>query len=139
MMSSERLVQRRLVLVIDDDFDTQETLHHRLNAMGFDVVAASSGHHGLVLLGEHASKGCHIDGILLNWKTRGLDAMAVFHKSQQQHAEIPVIVMNSLAHIERIDWSEDMMRIGARDYILKPLDINLLWDKCARHFMPSSR
>jgi CheY-like chemotaxis protein len=114
-------------------------IRNQLQALGFDVVAAGSGHDGLALIEGHASKGCQIDGILLNWKMPGLNGMTVFQKLQKQHAEIPVIVMTALSQIERIDWWEDMMREGARDCILKPLDINLLWEKCSRHFMPPSQ
>ncbi len=85
----------------------------------------------------HASKGCQIDGILLNWKMPGLDG-TVLQKLQEQHAEIPVIVMTALSQIERLDWLEDMMRKGARDCIQKPLDTDLLWEKCSRHFVPLS-
>ncbi len=71
-MSSETSAQRQRILVIDDDFDIREVLRDRLQARGFDVVAAGSGHHGLALIGDHVSKGCQIDGILLNWKMPGL-------------------------------------------------------------------
>ncbi|MGH7233750.1 MAG: response regulator [Nitrospiraceae bacterium] len=102
-------VQCRLILVIDDDYDTQEMLRDRLNAMGFGVVAADSGHHGLALIGDQASKGCRIDGILLNWKMSGAGGMTVLQKLHEQHAEVPVIIMTALSHIHRIDWLEDMM------------------------------
>jgi len=131
--------QCRLILVIDDDLDTRKILRDLLQAMGFDVIATDSGHHGLALIGDHASKGGHVDGILLNCKTQEFDGMAVLQKLQDQHAEIPVIVMTALSQIERIDWWEDMMRKGARDCILKPVDINLLWEKCSRHFIQPSQ
>ena len=115
-------------------------IRNRLQALGFDVVAAGSGHHGLALIEDHASKGCQIDGILLNWKMPGSDySMAALQKLQEEHAEIPVIVMAALSQIERLDWFEDMMRKGARDCIQKPLDTDLLWEKCSRHFMPLSQ
>jgi CheY-like chemotaxis protein len=138
-VSSGASAQRRLILVIDDDLDTRTILHDLLQPMGFDVVATGSGHDGLALIEGHASKGCQIDGILLNWKMPGFNGMTVFRKLQKRHAEIPVIVMTVLSQIERIDWFEDMMRKGARDCILKPLDINLLWEKCSRHFIPPSQ
>jgi DNA-binding NtrC family response regulator len=138
MVSSETSAQRQRILVIDDDFDIREVLRDRLQAMRFAVVAAGSGHHGLALIEDHASKGCQIDGILLNWKMPGFNGMAVLQKLQEQYAEIPVIVMAALSQIERLDWWEDMMRKGARDCILKPLDTNLLWEKCSRHFVPLS-
>jgi len=138
MTSSQTSTQRRLILVIDDDFDTQEVLRDRLQAMGFDAVTVSSGDHGLALIQDQTSKGGHIDGVLLNWKMPRLDGIAVLEKLQEQPTEIPVIVMAALSQIERIDWFEDMMRKGARDCILKPLDTDLLWEKCSRHFMPLS-
>src|SRR5262245_60059724 len=108
MISSESPVRRRRILVIDDAVDTEAMLRDLLNTMGFDVVAVSSGQHSLALLGEQASNGCRIDGILLNWNIPGLDAMAVLQQLQDQHAETPVIVMTSLRNIDRIDWSEDV-------------------------------
>ncbi len=142
MMPSETSAPRQRILVIDDEFDIREVLRDRHNAMTesaskiirnrlqalvFDVVVAGSGHHRLALIEDHASKGCQIDGILLNWKMPGSDySMAALQKLQEEQAEIPVIVMAALSQIERLDWFEDMMRKGARDCILKPLDNDLL-------------
>jgi DNA-binding response OmpR family regulator len=124
-----------LILIIDDDLDTRRILRDRLTAMGFDVVAASSGHHGLVLLEEHVSNRYQPAGILLNLVMPHFDGKAVLQKLQKRFAQIPVIIMSSMPNTPR---SEEVLRQGARDIIIKPLDILLLQEKCLQHFIPSS-
>jgi CheY-like chemotaxis protein len=126
----------RLILVIDDDFDTRRVLRDRLKAMGFDVVAASSGHHGLALLEERASARCQPAGILLNLVMPNLDGRAVLQRLQKRFAYIPVIIMASVTDTPR--W-EEVLRQGARDIVLKPLDLLLLQEKCLHHFIPSTK
>jgi CheY-like chemotaxis protein len=124
----------RLILIIDDDFDTRRLLRDRLTVMGFDVVAASSGHHGLGLLAEHASIGCQLDGILLNLVMPRLDGRAVLQKLQEHFAQIPVIIMASVPITPPL---EEVLRQGARDIVMKPFDLILLQEKCLQHFIPS--
>jgi CheY-like chemotaxis protein len=121
----------RLILIIDDDFDTRWILRDRLKTMGFDEVAASSGHHGLTLLEEHASTRCQPSGILLNLVMPRLDGRAVLQKLQKRFAHIPVIIMASVPVTPRL---EEVLRQGARDIIMKPFDKESLSEKCLRHF-----
>ncbi len=121
----------RLILVIDDDFDTRWILHDRLTAMGFDVATASSGHHGLALLEEHASTRCQPAGILLNLVMPRLDGRAMLQKLQKRFVHIPVIIMASVPVTPHL---EEVLRQGARDIIMKPFDNESLSEKCFRHF-----
>ncbi len=120
-----------LILVIDDDFDNRCVLRDRLTAMGFDVAAASSGHHGLALLEDHASARCQPAGILLNLVMPRLDGRAVLQKLQKRFAQIPVIIMSSVLDRARL---EEVRRQGARDIVMKPFDNESLSEKCLRHF-----
>jgi CheY-like chemotaxis protein len=120
-----------LILVIDSDFDTVEVLRDRLNDLGFHVLTADSGDQGLAFIREQASSGCPITGILLNVHMPGFDGMAVLARLQNQHPEIPVIMMSSLPNGGRL---EEALRQGARDLIMKPFDNEVLREKCLRHF-----
>ncbi len=126
----------RLILVIDDDFDTRKILRDRLTAMGFDVVGARSGYHGLALLEEHVSNRCQPDGILLNLEMPRLDGLAVLRRVKEHFSQIPVIIMTSASNTSRL---EEVLREGARDIVMKPFDPILLREKCLQHFIPSSR
>jgi hypothetical protein len=48
---------------------------------------------------------------------------------------LPVAIMSSIPNTPR---SEELLRHGARDIIIKPLDILLLQEKCLQYFIPSS-
>ena len=119
-----------VILVISSNLETRRMLLRSLKAMGFEAFGATNGRQGLALIGMQASK--NIGGILLDLEMFDLEGMAVLHTLQEQHADIPVIVVSCVSTKER---AEEVLRKGARDYIVKPFDIRLLRDKCLQCFI----
>ena len=127
----QQSLRRVLILVIEDDLDIYEILNDCLKELGFAVLGANSGEQGLALIEYQASIGCPIDGLLLNLHMSGLDGMAVLDQMGKHYPKIPVIIMSSLPNGGRL---EQALRRGARDYIAKPFEHELLCEKCLRHF-----
>ena len=120
----------RRVLVIDDDQDIRTALCDRLIALGFDVIHADNGQSGLARLAIHSSH-TQIHGILLDLHMPVLGGMAMLQELRQRHAQIPVIVMSAT---DDIDLLREAIQLGAREYLLKPFDHELLKTKCLRLF-----
>jgi DNA-binding NtrC family response regulator len=130
MISPERSGSMRgLILMIGDDFETQGILRGRLSAIGFYVIWV----HVVTILGNQWAKTSKFEGIILNVDMQNHDGMAALNSLHKQRIDTPIIVMLSESDQERL---EESIRKGARDYIVMPVDTDLLREKCLRHFQP---
>lgn len=118
---------RGLILMIDDDFEIPGLLRARLSAIGFYVVGVPVG----AILGNQWVKKSQFSGLFLNLDMHHYDGMVVLESLHKQRVETPMIVMSSVPNHARL---EEAIRKGARDYILKPVDADILLEKCLRHF-----
>ena len=123
---------RHLILMVDNEFEIPGLLRASLTPVGFDVVSVNVP----AILADQWLKKATFDGIIMNLDMRDHYGMAVLERLQEQHVEIPVIVISSGSNHEEL---EEAIRRGARDYILKPIDTELLLGKCLRHFGPPTQ
>jgi PAS domain S-box-containing protein len=102
-----------LILIIDDDRSTHDLLCETLCENGFRIVSAFSGDQGLQLAREMAPAAIMLD-ILMPYK----DGWQTLHelKSSEHTRHIPVIM------ITVTDNKPLGYRLGAADYLLKPLN-----------------
>ena len=127
----KQAAMRHLILMIDNEFEIPGPLRERLTPIGFDVVWVNV----LAILADQWLKRAEFGGIIMNLDMRDHCAIAVLERLQEQHIDIPVIVISSGSNSEEL---EEAIRRGARDYLLKPIDAELLLEKCLRHFGPAS-
>lgn len=114
------------VLVVDDDRELLSQLEARLQDEGYEVLTAVHGKDGLNQLGL-----VHIDGILLDVAMPEMDGLAMLREIAHHVQHLPVIMMSETNQIESVEVA---LRLGAMDYLLKPIDFDLLIQKCARLF-----
>lgn len=114
------------VLVVDDDQEVLNRVGIRLRSEGYEVLTAS---HGAACLQQLALS--QIDGILLDVVMPGMDGLTTLREIHHQFPHVPVIMMSEANQIESL---EAALRHGAIDYLLKPIDLDLLIQKCARLF-----
>ena len=131
-MEQKPLVGRRIlrILIVDDDPQVRATIGERLHDWGFEAVEADSGHAGLMRI-IFDSVRHPIQGVLLDLHMPILGGMAVLHEMREQHPNIPVIVMSD---VNEIHTAREAVKQGAREYVLKPFDPELLKTKCLRVF-----
>ncbi len=105
------------VLVIDDDPSFRDSMVRYFQKEGFRVVTASSGQEGLLLAGELKPELITLD-ILMPGRNGWSVLMAL--KKNPDLSSIPVIMISSAGdkHIG--------LRMGANDYINKPVDWEML-------------
>lgn len=120
----------RRIVIIDDDRDVRALLCECLSALGFEVTQAENGHTGLARIAFHTWRNS-IHGILLDLHMPVLSGMAVLQELRERHTELPVIVMSDADDIGAL---REAIRLGAREYLLKPFDHELLKQKCLRLF-----
>lgn len=109
------------VLLVDDEPDFAAPLAERLQRRGFCVTVADSGERALALVPSVAP-----DVVLLDVRMPGLDGIATLGRLRAAHPEIEVILLTG--H-ESVRSGLDGMRLGAFDYLAKPIAIEELSEK----------
>ncbi len=123
-------MSRNVILLVEDNADSNAALELFLGAHGFDVVVAFDGQQGL----DRLRKGPRPSLILLDVMMPGKDGHG-FRAEQLADptlASIPVVVLSGAYDVGAI-----ADRLGARDYLTKPLDVQRLFDTVRRHCAPA--
>ena len=106
------------LLVVDDEVEICEFLRSFFEDRNYDVATAHSGAAAL----EQVEKVMpHI--VLLDVHMPGMDGMAVLKKIKEKYPVMKVIMVTALETREKI---EEAMRLGADNYITKPLSLEYL-------------
>jgi two-component system NtrC family response regulator len=108
------LVPRRTILLVDDDDSLRRVVDYMLNEDGFIVVPASSGEEAL-----QAIDGRSIDLVLSDVRMPGMDGVQLLERVKGLKPELPVVLLTAHGTIAA---AVEAMRIGAFDYLTKPLD-----------------
>jgi two-component system response regulator AtoC len=111
-------MQSKRILVVDDEAKMRRVLEIMLNSMGHEVISASNGIEALDII-----KKTSIDLILSDLRMPGISGTDLLKDLQAQENDTPVIIMTAYGTIES---AVQAMKLGARDYILRPFDINVL-------------
>ncbi|WP_169977317.1 sigma-54-dependent transcriptional regulator [Tautonia rosea] len=110
-----------LTVVIDDDRSVQHLVGQALKPLKVDVQTASTADEGLELIRKHAPDVVLLD-ILLP-ETSGLE---LYRRVFDLDPKLPIIFITSLSSGET---AIEAIKLGAYDYIHKPLDVEQLREK----------
>ncbi len=94
-------------------------LSETVKAEGFEPELASSGPQAMRWLAE----GRRYVAVLTDLRLPGADGIAVLRQARESDADCPVIVMTAFATIEN---AVEAMKLGAHDFIQKPIDVDYL-------------
>ena len=100
-------------LLIDDDVNGLEIFGHVLRQQGFEVLVAENGRTGVSM----AARGT-ADVILLDLRLPDVSGIDALRMIRQTDRTLPVIMMTAYATTQSVVQA---MRLGAADYIEKPL------------------
>lgn len=106
------------ILVVDDEAVMRDSLKEWLAAEGYSVHLAASGEEALALL---AQTPCQL--MLTDIKMPGMDGVTLLEKALRQQDELTVVMMTAYAEV---DTAIAAMKMGARDYLIKPFDTEKL-------------
>jgi two-component system response regulator PilR (NtrC family) len=105
--------KRERILVVDDERAQRDALRQYLTRAGFAVEAVGTGEEAVDLL-AHESYALLITDLRLP----GIDGLAVVRKAHELNEEVGVLLITAFASVES---AIEAIRIGAHDYLLKPL------------------
>ena len=106
------------VLVVDDERTICDLLDDALTEWGYKCTTAINGRRALQELEKK-----RFDVILLDIRLPGMSGMDVLQEIWLHHADTPAIMITG---VDDVDTSVQAMKMGASDYIVKPLDLDKL-------------
>jgi len=115
------------ILLVDDEQAFLETLTKRLSKRNLDIQIALSGEAALRLLEDNSQ----IEVVILDVKMPGMDGIETLKEIKRHHPLKEVIMLTGHATVES---AIEGMKLGAFDYLLKPVKLEELLPKLAEAF-----
>ena len=106
------------ILVVDDDDAHRSMLRTMLRSWGFTVEEATDGDEAVERVRERA-----FDAVLSDVRMARMDGIHALKAMLEYNPALPVVLMNAFSSVET---AVDALRLGAYDYLVKPLDFDLL-------------
>jgi len=110
--------QPQTILVIDDEQLILDLLASWLSTAGFHTITAQNGESGLTLFRSQP-----VDLVLTDLVMPEIDGLQVLATIGNENPGLPVIIVSGLGNLQD---SIKALRLGAWDYISKPVDLPLL-------------
>ncbi|MDO8670854.1 MAG: response regulator [Dehalococcoidia bacterium] len=117
------MVQPPKILVVEDDPEMLEILTLNLEASGYVVVTATDGYEALQKFDEEKP-----DLVTLDLAMPTITGFRLLRLFKSSNATVPVIVLTAFSFEE----AEEVARLGAVDFITKPVDFPDLYLKMER-------
>jgi len=115
---------QRHILVVEDRDSLRRLLERALTAEGYAVTAAADGEEGLRLL----ASGAPFDLVITDLKLPGASGLEVLRAARARSAPPPVLVLTAYG---TVSTAVDAMKLGAADFMEKPLEIEELCRRVA--------
>lgn len=109
------------VLVVDDEEEFRDLTAKRLEKRGLKVKTAENGEKALEIL-EHS----YTDVVLLDVKMPGIDGIETLRRIRIMKPLVEVVLLTGHASV---DSGIEGMKLGAFDYLMKPIDLDPLLEK----------
>ncbi len=107
------------LLIIDDEPHIRQMMRFTLEAGGYKVDEAGSGQEGLARFGD----GAGYDAVILDQKMPGLDGLETLRLIKERRPDACALMVTAFASIE---LAVDAMRLGATDFLRKPMTPEML-------------
>lgn len=107
------------LLIIDDEPHIRQMMRLTLEAAGYQVDEAADGQSGLDRFGD----GREYDAVVLDQKMPGLDGLQTLERIKDIAPHARVLMVTAYASIE---LAVDAMRLGATDFLRKPMTPEML-------------
>jgi two-component system, NtrC family, response regulator AtoC len=107
--------EKKIVWVVDDDDDTRNYLWEFLTSRGYEVQALDSGEQAI----RRLTTGQRPSLLLLDMRMPHMGGLEVLAQLEKLGRRVPAIVFSG---VDQVSTVVKAMRLGASDYLLKPLN-----------------
>ena len=111
------------VLIADDEQEFRDITIKILEKRGLKVQGAASGEKALQLLEQS-----DIDVVILDVKMSGMDGIETLQRIRTMKPLVEVVLLTGHASV---DSGIEGMKLGAFDYLMKPIEVDALLEKLA--------
>ncbi|MBU0729816.1 MAG: response regulator [Proteobacteria bacterium] len=109
------------VLLVDDEVQFLDALSQRLEIRGLSVDTVKDGEEALAKIDEKP-----FDAIVLDLAMPGIDGIETLRLLKEKQPDLQIIMLTGHATVKS---GIDAMKMGAEDFLEKPLDLNVLLEK----------
>jgi DNA-binding NtrC family response regulator len=106
------------VLIVDDEENIRRVLSMALQKEGYHTITASGGHQALKLLDE-----AQCDVMLSDMVMPDMNGLELLRRAREKQPELLVVMMTAYGTIPA---AVEAMRLGAVDFLTKPLEMDVL-------------
>src|SRR5947207_1499298 len=101
------------MLIVEDDEQVRYFLKERLTRAGYDVKTAATGRDGLAL-----AETTIFDAALIDIHLPDMLGIEVLESAKRRDPEMDIVIMTGYPEVET---AVQALRLGAYDYLIKPL------------------
>ncbi len=106
------------ILLVDDESTHRNMLRIHLKQWGYEVAEADDGESALAFVQKES-----FDLVLSDVRMARMDGLTALAEIRKIQPDLPVIIMTAWSSLES---AVEALRLGAYDYIQKPIDLELL-------------
>jgi response regulator RpfG family c-di-GMP phosphodiesterase len=106
------------IMIVDDEARVRDIISRKLTAEGYKCITAPDGSSALTKVQKY-----QVDLVLLDVIMPRKSGTAVLRELRSRYEDIAVIMVTAVSDIET---AIKLMKMGAYDYIIKPIDLNVL-------------
>ena len=114
------------IFVVDDDTGSREAMAIAIEKTGWKVARFDDARQALARLAEGATP----DLVICDLRMPGMDGLAFLQQVRQRGHDVAVMLVTAFGSIES---AVEAMRVGADDYLTKPVDLYELRKKVTTH------
>jgi len=109
------------VLLVDDEEQFLDALTQRLEARGLKVKAVTNGEDAVKQVEDH-----NFDAIIVDLAMPGIDGIETLKRIKKKRPDLEIIMLTGHATVKS---GIEAMKLGADDFLEKPVDLNVLLEK----------
>ncbi len=115
---------KNTILIVDDDAGHRSMLRTLMQGWGYDLSEADDGSTAVDMIMDRS-----FDVVLMDLKMVNMSGVEALEKIKNYNPSIPVIIMTAYSSVET---AVETLKMGAYDYLTKPLDFEKLKRTVAR-------
>jgi DNA-binding NtrC family response regulator len=109
------------VLLVDDEFEFLTILAERLESRGFKITTVTRGENAVAQVLNEV-----FDVIILDLSMPGIDGLETMKRIKEKEPDAKIIIVTGQGSIRT---GIEAMKLGAEDFLQKPVNISKLMDK----------